>query len=991
MSFPTVRAVCVAGVIVCGLSIGVPIRAQAAETQTPWREHAAKSADGHRRFDLDLSAFAKRATGDDAVALPLAKGGFSRFTLEDAGTLDPELAARFPNIRSLRGTDDSGRRVRLDIAPTGVQAMIFADDGVQVIRPAGKSGAYESFVRKDAHGDHPDARCEADEETAPPPLAAALGKFGIAASGAKSNGNVRRSYRLALAATGEYTAAVCAPAAAAVECGLAAMATTINRVNEIYENDLAVRLVLIAGNDQLVYTNAATDPYSNGDAAAMLDENQANFTNVLGNGAYDIGHVFGTGNVGRATLGTTCKTGSKARGATGRPNPRGDAFDVDFVAHEIGHQFRANHTFNGDKGSCIGTNRVASAAYEPGSGSTIMGYAGICGAQNLQAHSDPYFHAHSLAEMRAEIEADTCDIETPSVNNVPELVVKPSHTIPARTPFALVADATDADGDAITYAWEQLDLGPVQTGTAPNAGAATGPIVRSFAPSPDPERAVPRLATLLGAPAAKGEVLPTTSRTLSFRVTARDNHPGGGAVTQADTSIAVVDTGAAFSILAPNTPDTTWTCGREETVTWDVAGTAAAPIACANVDIVLSANGGIGFDRVLAGNVPNSGHALVRAPFAPGASTRLQLRCSNNIFFDINDADFTVRDNGVQAVNDVLTTSPEGMERLIAPAALLSNDEGGGALRLLGVSNPVGGTAEIVDGKVRFVPAANRTGEVGFDYTATDSCDRAPAAPAKAQVRFTLAGVNGAPVLAPLFDFTIVAQKGGSGSIPGFGRIEDFGGPDEAGQQVLAYLVDIVDDGGGVVTQASISPDGTLHASSGGVTGTATIRVRVRDNGGTAGGGNDTSVEHFFRMTAVDHAELVVGIDAEHETVAVGDTVKYHVTLENAGDEGIGWADLQQQLPAGIQWATWTCAADGATCPSATGNGAIDLQLPLPPGGRFFFVVSGVVANNAGPVLKAQVDARVAHEDGTAVAEASATETVNVVRTHLFADGMESD
>lgn len=997
MSFSTVRAIRAAGLMCC-LMVCHTVLAQGPgrDASGPyWQEQpATKSASEPRRFTLDLGGFAKAAGSNGAVvALPLAKGGYSRFALEDAGAMDPALAARFPQIRSLRGVDNDGRSVRLDVSPEGINAMVFADDGVQVIRPAGKSGEYESFARKDGHAKKEDARCEVDHED-DGSLASALHELShddhVPAS--KSAGStIRRTYRLALSATGEYTAAVCAPAAAAVQCGLAAMATTINRVNEIYENDLGVRLVLIADNDRLVYTNAATDPFTNGDASAMLDQNQSNMTETFGNGAYDIGHVFGTGNVGRASIGVTCKTGSKARGATGRPDPRGDAFDVDFVAHEIGHQFRANHTFNGNKGSCAAGNRVESAAFEPGSGSTIMGYAGICGVQNLQASSDPYFHAYSLAEMRAEIEADTCDVETVSSNRAPVLPALPERIIPARTPFALVAEATDADGDLVTYTWEQLDLGPVQTAATPDAGATSGPLLRSFPPSPDPERTVPRLATLLGAPATVGDAVPTATRSLSFRVSARDNHVGGGAVSHADMAVKVVDTGRPFAILSPNDGDTGWTCGRDESITWDVAGTDAAPIACDSVDVLLSSNGGISFDHVLATGVPNSGQALVRAPFAIGGDTRLQLRCSNNIFFDISEHDFQLFDSGVAAVNDTLTTSPEDAERIIAPAALLSNDRGGGTMRLTGVSNPLGGTVTIVDGKIRFVPTANRTGEVGFDYTAGDSCARSGnASAAKGTVRFTLAPVNDPPVLAPLFDFTIVAQKGGSGEIPGFGRVEHFGAPDEAGQQVLGYLVDIIDNGGGVVTEASISPDGTLRASSGGVAGTAVIRVRVRDNGGTAGGGNDTSEERIFRMSATDHASLAVEITAETPTVSVGGTVKYHVTLENAGAEGIGWADLRQSLPAGIEWAKWSCTADNATCPNTNGSGALDLKLPMPPGGKFSFIVTGTVSNAAGAELRAQVDASIPNNDGTAVAQTQDSAIARVVRTGVFADGMES-
>ncbi|MBB5209510.1 reprolysin-like metallopeptidase [Chiayiivirga flava] len=993
MSVSTARAFRAASAVLCCLGFASLAVASGADGRALWRESAAggeKSAAQARSFELDLDGFsalaAKRA---GPVALPLAGGGFASFDLEDAGTLDPALAQRYPQLRSLRGRDAFGRRLRLDISPAGVNAMIFADDGVQVIRPHGKRGQHESFARKDVAGARAADRCETDAE--PAPLAAALDALTPPAAKNGDTGGVRRTYRLALAATGEYTAAVCAPAAPDTACGLAAMVASINRVNEIYETDLAVRLVLVADNDQLVYTDAATDPYTNGNAAALLDENQLNLTNTLGNGAYDIGHVFGTGNVGRASIGVTCKTGSKARGATGRANPQGDPFDVDFVAHEIGHQFHANHTFNGSSGSCGGSNRVASSAFEPGSGSSIMGYAGLCGAQNLQAHSDPYFHAHSLAEMQAEIAADTCDAELPADNKAALVDTLPEHTIPARTPFALRASASDADGDALTYAWEQLDLGPVQDGAQPDATATDGPLLRSWPPTPDPERMVPNLATLLGAPPAKGEVLPQATRTLAFRASVRDNHPGGGSVNHADTTVHVVDTGAAFAILAPNAPDTAWTCGRDEIVHWDVAGTAQAPIACAAVDVLLSTDGGVAFDRVLASGVPNSGSAVLRVPFAPGANARLQVRCSDNIFFAINAADFTIADAGAVAADDGLTTAPEDVERTIATAALLGNDSGGGALHVIGVSNAVGGSASLVDGAITFVPQADRVGEVGFDYRIADSCERPQPTGATGRVRFDLAPVNDPPVLAPLRDLNVAAQKGASGAIQHFAAVDHFGAADEAGQHVQGYLVSVPDDGDGVVTDVSIDPDGTLRATLGGVTGTATVAVRVRDDGGTAGGGSDTSAERSFTITASDHADIAVDIEATTPTVVIGDSVHYIVTLENTGDTGIAGTHLQQSMPEGVALVHWTCTADDATCPAPAGTGALDLLLPLRAGGRLTFVVSAVVQSGAAAVLHTGVEASVEHDDGTAVVQQSDATQTAVVRRDVFADGMESD
>lgn len=261
-----------------------------------------------------------------------------------------------------------------------------------------------------------------------------------------------RTYRLALACTGEYAVAV-AGAGPTVPAVAAAMLTSINRVTGVYEREVSLRMTLIANNNNLIYLNGATDPYTNNNGGTMLGENQANIDAVIGNANYDIGHVFSTGGGGIASLNSPCITGNKARGVTGLPNPVGDAFDIDYVAHEMGHQWGGNHSMAGCGAS------PASTKYEVGSGTTIQGYAGICAAENIQPNSDPVFHAISFDEISNFITTgggNTCGVSTATGNTLPIIATLANNnlSIPVSTPFTLSGTATDQNNDPLSYCWE---------------------------------------------------------------------------------------------------------------------------------------------------------------------------------------------------------------------------------------------------------------------------------------------------------------------------------------------------------------------------------------------------------------------------------------------------------------------------------------------------------------------------------------------------------
>ncbi len=431
-----------------------------------------------------------------------------------------------------------------------------------------------------------------------------------------------------------------------------AVVVVMNRVSAIYEEDFAIRLQLIANNDTIIYPTTGNptngfDPYTN-DAGAY-SENQSNLDTKIGSPNYDIGHVFTTGSGGVAYVAVVCRDGQKALGTTGQPNPIGDPFNVDYVAHEMGHQFGGNHTFNGTGSHCSGGNYSGSHAYEPGSGSTIMAYAGICGADDdLAPNSDAYFLFDNISEIVTYTTTglgNSCPVITPTGNTVPIVSAGANYTIPSRTPFALTGTANDADGDTLTYCWEERDLGPAQPGNVADNGSS--PIFRTFYPTYTPTRIFPKIGNIVAgifdnvAP-PHGETLPITNRTLNFRLTVRDNRINGGAVNTADMAVTVVENGAGFSVTAPSSSGP-FTNGSNLGVSWNVTGTSAAPINTANVKVSLSTDGGYTYPYTLLASTPNDGNETVTLPAGvTSSSARIKVEAVGNIFFSISPINFTI-------------------------------------------------------------------------------------------------------------------------------------------------------------------------------------------------------------------------------------------------------------------------------------------------------------------------------------------------------------
>lgn len=608
-------------------------------------------------FDLDVSALAadlgtspkRNASGKTStvtIALPNANGQMERFSVYENSNMDPGLAARFPEIKSYIGIgiDNPTSTAYFSMSPLGFKSMVLqADQPAVFIEPFSQDLKTYSVYKKSDKTHFTPFECSVLDQLAPVSPEMQLRP--------NADDATLRTFRLAVSVTGEYTAYFGGTKALA----LAAINNTMTRVNGVFEKDFGVRMVLIANNDVVIYTNASTDPYSaasTGAGGAWNTEVQNALTNNIGNAAYDIGHLFGAsggggnaGCIGCVCVNDTSSTTDKNKGSGFTSPydaiPSGDNFDIDYVAHEMGHQFGANHTFSM-------SNEQTGVNMEPGSGSTIMGYAGIT-SQDVQAHSDAYFHAVSIQQVTNNIKNKTCQVNTATGNAVPTADAGLNYTIPKSTPFMLTGSGTDANNDALTYNWEQFDNAATSATGASSAASATrtsGPTFRSYNSSASPVRYFPNMSRVLaGATTTAGaeitvEALPSVARTMNFRLTVRDNRAGGSANNSDDTVITVNGTAGPFSVSAPNTA-VSYAGGSTQTVTWVVGGTTANGVNCANVDILISTNGGTTWSTLLAAT-PNDGTQAVTIPNTPGTTNRIMVKGTNHIFFDVSNTNFTI-------------------------------------------------------------------------------------------------------------------------------------------------------------------------------------------------------------------------------------------------------------------------------------------------------------------------------------------------------------
>lgn len=514
--------------------------------------------------------------------------------------------------------------VRLDKTIKGLHAMVLSPEEAVFIDPYHRNtiDEYISYYKKD-FVTHKTYSCVV-ENALPVDHSAALKGGGNA-----SVGDELRTYRLAVSATGEYTNYHDGTVIGA----MSAIVTTMNRVNGIYIRDFSVNMELIPNNDLVIYTDPATDPFGQG---SDLVNNHNNLNMVIGSDNYDIGHVFDFGGGGVASLASVCNNNRKGRGYTSGNPPEADPFDIDYVAHEMGHQFAGNHTFNYCQGS------QGPVPTEPGSATTIMGYAGICGGDNIQSNSNDHFHGVNFDEtyeFTVNGNGNNCAVITATGNTPPIADAgQDGYFIPVLTPFEVEGSAVDIDGDSLTFCWENMDMGPASPPNSPSGATA---IFRSFAPSNSPVRVFPQISDVINNSQTQGEILPAYSRPINLRMTVRDNFIGGGGVHSDDYSIEATDEAGPFLVTEPNT-NVVWEAGSCQTIEWDVANTDQMPVNSQSMDIFLSVDGGFTYPYQLASGVPNSGSAIVSVPDTLGTMNRIKVKAADNVFFDISNENFEI-------------------------------------------------------------------------------------------------------------------------------------------------------------------------------------------------------------------------------------------------------------------------------------------------------------------------------------------------------------
>ncbi len=620
-----------------------------------WQDVVEALASSTRTLTLDKSALELELSKSlepsefytaPVITLPLPDGNDIRVRVTETQTLAPELANKFPDIKTfkLQGLDDQqGLIGRMDISQRGVYISVRTVTGKKLfIEPntatrittttfdlnKDKPKYTSSWTENSSRSYKGTLSCQSPNHD-DSYLLQTQNKTSLAYKTTNTPNSSEKDliiYRIAISATQSYVDAKGGTRSSAMR----AIASTINRINQVYERDAGIRLEIVANNQRLIAPDSA--PFS-GSLDNMIAQNQLLVDREIGSQHYDVGHLFTARGGGLAYVHSACRAGVKARAASGNLSVGSERYSLEFVAHEIGHQFGATHTFNSNEGLCTSSNRHSSTAYEPGSGSTIMSYIGICGADNIQNHADAMFHIGSVQQIlqhKSIHYAKGCGVPVSAENNVPEVNAGSDYIIPVNTPFELSGTASDVDKDHLLFSWQQVDAG-----IASNVGVDKGnnALFRTYLPTTSKDRRFPRRNVGNRKGKIVGETLPQTNRLLHFKFVAQDS---SGATVSDDMVITVVADGGAFSVQP--IPTASFIRGESLTVQWEVADTDLPPISCAAVDITLSVDKGLNFDYSLVKAVPNSGNEEVTLPDIDfdQRDIRIKLSCSDNVFFAIS-------------------------------------------------------------------------------------------------------------------------------------------------------------------------------------------------------------------------------------------------------------------------------------------------------------------------------------------------------------------
>lgn len=596
--------------------------------------------------DAPMEGTAAAKSAPLMVTLPMPDGTMEVFEIVESPMMAPELCVKYPNIKTFlgRGTVNRTTRVRFDYGERGFNAVMHTLTQSLLITPyaSHQETYYMVYDSKDlllnTYGlpsiDPTYAKTLQDMRENLPAM-----------DNSEKNGDNGlldlRVYRFVLACTGEFANVHQATTTAQL---LSIMNTATMTLNTLLENDLAIRLVLIGNVEDVLFIDPATDLYNNSNLGlGLLGQNQNVLDNVIGPQFYDVGHVFTGGcidGVAGVVSGNIC-SGGKARGVTCHWNTNIVGNTMGTAAHEMAHQYTGGHTFSFCPGSEGQLN--LGSAWEPGSGTTVLSYSGSCGAaNNITTNQGYYYHGGNVGEMiffTRMANGNSCANLNPTDNNEPEIdwPYEDGFYIPISTPFELDASATDADDDAITYCWEQLNLGTAPLGDP----HLESPLFRSYPPITSSNRVIPRLPALVNNNTEITEYLADYSRNITFRMMVRDNNPGAGAQVWEDVSFEATESAGPFLVTHPNS-FTSWQAGGLVEVTWDVANTTNTLVNCQTVNIRLSTNGGFAYPVTLLANTPNDGSEWVYVPEIQTNVARVRVEAAENIFFDISNQNFEI-------------------------------------------------------------------------------------------------------------------------------------------------------------------------------------------------------------------------------------------------------------------------------------------------------------------------------------------------------------